>query len=78
MTAAQLAEIEQIAENPWTTAIRALSRLYIHAVDTKNTYLAARTEVATRELLAWHHDVKQEAKQTTRVDFPPRSEDVTR
>jgi len=78
MNAAQIAEIEQIAENPFTSAIRALSRLYAFACDTNNASLATRTEAATRELLAWHDDARQETKQSTRVDFPPREQEVTR
>jgi hypothetical protein len=60
-------------ENPFTTAVRALSRLYEHATDTKNTALATRVEVATRDLLGWNHDITH-----TRLDFPPRSEDATK
>ena len=59
----------------FTDAIQALSRLYTHAADSGNTPLRIRTEAATRELLGWHDAVKHAA---TKVDFPPRSEDITR
>ena len=80
-------EVRTPAEDAFTDAMKALSKLYLLASDANITSLKRRTEAATRELIGWRHEPAavqlddepcRIIRNTTLVNFPPQQEQETR
>lgn len=77
-------EVRTPAEDAFTDAIAALSKLYTLASDAGIKSLKWRAENATRELVGWHHEARRPEpldsepcriiRDHTLVNFPPQEE----